>query len=208
MVAGSGPGRTKNRSAITSVASHSTTTAAPMIENSIASNALSSLKWLRRPRAACSTMISISITEVPTTTQPASRSPRPGASSFASIQASAAAYSMNDSANFSGLNHSGAPSSVRWSSTAATMSTPASAAIVALNQNNPRCPHRASVSTSRTAIARPPRDSCSETCRRHSDKDRQNGTRFSAHCRTPVFSGSDRNSVSVKLSIRTQQNSR
>ena len=60
----------RKRSATASVANQSTTIVAPMTENRAASKAVSALKWLRTPRAACPTMIAISTAEAATITQP------------------------------------------------------------------------------------------------------------------------------------------
>jgi hypothetical protein len=121
----------RNRSAMARVASQTTVIVAPMNAKSSASNPLSSLKWLRTPRAACPTMITISRAAPTVMIQPARHIPRPG--SRESIHARAAPKNAIERENLRGLNQSGAPSSSRWSTTASTAVTSARAAIATVN---------------------------------------------------------------------------
>ena len=133
------------------MANQSTTIVAPMTENRVASKAVSALKWLRTPRAACPTMIAISTADAVTITQPVRCRAR--SRSRPSSHASVPAYATNEMANFSGLSQSGAPSSTRSSTTASTASTGVRTAMATANANRPRCPRRASA---RTEVMRTP----------------------------------------------------
>ena len=92
----------------------------------------SALKWDIWPRAAWPTMMTISSTRPATIAQPVRRIAR--SRSWPSIQASAREYSAIEIENFSGLNQSGAPTSVRWSTRASPAVTRASAAMATASQ--------------------------------------------------------------------------
>ena len=132
VIARSRPGSRRNRRAIASVANQTTVMVAPMIGKSTLPRPPSRLKCDIWPRAAWPTMMTISSTRPATITQPVRRIVR--SRSWPSIQASAREYSAIEIENFTGLNQSGAPTSVRWSTTASPAVTSASSAMPAASQ--------------------------------------------------------------------------
>ena len=87
-------------------------------------------------------MTAISIASATVINQPLRRGTR--SCSRLIIHASVAQYRATDTVNFSGLSHSGAPTSTRGSTTASTARTGRSAVITSARPYSPRWPRRTS----------------------------------------------------------------
>lgn len=124
---------------MTSVPAHRTKTVTAMTWNSMASNGVATLKWLRFPRITCPVMIAISPRLARVTTVPAHQPVRLPRVTSVSIQASESAYTTKDTANLKGLAQIAAPASTRSSASRPTPETTAITAMAAAKRTNGRC---------------------------------------------------------------------
>src|ERR1041384_1185124 len=100
-----------------SVATHSTTIDAPMIENIAESNGVWTLKWLRLPRTTCNTMIAYSATSTRVTVHADAVTTLDRLGSKEITHAQAIEYNAIDTANLNGFSQIGAPVRPRAAST-------------------------------------------------------------------------------------------